>query len=184
VSTGASKMIEEAKRAAVDSLYSEKGHFAAATNLRRVHYWLGIPSAALAAAAASSFFKGMQTAIPALLALTAAVLTTINTFINSSEKASQHHQAGVAYGTLRRKLRYFVQVESVGTSDETILSQKLLELINALGKLQAESPPIPIAAHKKAKEMIQQGTADYTAKELESAVGTSEENSGKAAKIS
>lgn len=109
-------ILAEARRLAVDALYSEKGHFEAASAWRARTYWLGIPAALIGATAGATILADMDPAIGGSLALVGAAITALMTFLNPSERASQHHRSGVSYGVLRRALRQFVQID-VGMMD-------------------------------------------------------------------
>lgn len=170
-------LIEEARKLAVDTLYSEKGHFAAAQRWRTAHLWLGIPASLLAAAAGAAFFEGtLGQWFPGLLAFGASALSAISTFLNCSSRATQHQLAGVQYGKLRRRIRQFVQVQAkLADADEVILAKSLTELTEEVGKTQSESPPIPPHAAKTAIAEIARGSANYTDAELLSAAGDTSE---------
>src|SRR3569623_2261526 len=90
-------MMEEGRRLAVDVLYSEKGHFAAASAWRSRNYWLGIPAALIGAAAGAPILASAPAVVAGILALSGAALTALMTFLNPSERAAQHQKAGVAY---------------------------------------------------------------------------------------
>lgn len=92
------------------------------------------------------------------------------TFLNPSERASQHHRSGVSSGLVRRALRQFLQIE-VGIMDVSALRSRLSELTKKIGALQSESLSIPSGAHKKAFKSIQGGSAEYTPEELALAGG-------------
>lgn len=163
-------ILAEARRLAVDALYSEKGHFEAASAWRGRTYSLGIPAALISATAGATILADMDPAIGGSLALVGAAITALMTFLNPSERASQHHRSGVSYGGLRRALRQFVQID-VGIMDVAALRSRLSELTEKIGALQSESLPIPSAAHKKAFKSIQGGSAEYTPQELALAGG-------------
>lgn len=167
-------IVAEGRKLAVDALYSEKGHFAAARCWRRLNYFLGIPSVVLGATAGASIVSdlGDNSKLAAgMCALLAAALTALNTFLNPAERASQHHRAGVEYGRLRRLIRQFVQINPRQSPEATELRRRLDELTEKVGTVQAEALPIPGYAHRRAYAEIQKGSADYTPKELDTAAG-------------
>jgi hypothetical protein len=165
-----SAILAEGRRLAVDALYSEKGHFEAASAWRGRTYWLGIPAALIGATAGATILADLHPAIGGSLALVGAAITALMTFLNPSERASQHHRSGVAYGVLRRALRQFIQID-IGMTDAPALRSRLAELTDQIGALQAEALPIPSRAHKKAFKSIEGGSAEYTPKELAHAGG-------------
>jgi hypothetical protein len=160
----------EARKLAVDVLYSEKGHFVAAKSWRAWNYRLGVPAALIGAAAGASILGNAPTLIPGLLALLAAALTALITFLNPSERAAQHHRAGVDYARLRRQIRQFVQIDFSAMAEEE-LRNRLNDLTDRVGTVQGDALPIPAGAHRGAYASIAKGSADYTVAELDAATG-------------
>src|SRR5207244_2074324 len=84
------EIIKEAKRIEETTLYSSKGHFAAAENWSKLHLWIGVPNAGLAAVAgAMALSFTTQAWIHVLgggLAIVAAGLASLQTFLNPNEK--------------------------------------------------------------------------------------------------
>lgn len=164
-------VLDEARRLAVDMLYSEKGHFAAASAWRSRNYWLGIPAALIGAAAGATILASAPPVVAGLLALTGAAITALMTFLNPSERAAQHQRAGVAYSKLRRTIRQFAQID-VGTMDADALRKRLTELTDEISAVQGDALAIPARAYAKAIAAIQSGSADYTVAELDAATGS------------
>lgn len=165
------QIVEEARKLAVDVLYSEKGQFAAATFWSKVYIFLGLPAAVLAAAAGAIFFGKADGLIPGLLAFGAAILTAVTTFLNPQERADRHHLSGVQYSNLRRELRQFVQIE-LDTDKKTKNSEATLkDFTKKVHNIQSQSPAIPSFGWKLAKKTLQAGSAEYTDEELELAAG-------------
>lgn len=164
-------LLDEARRLAVDVLYSEKGHFAAASAWRSRNYWLGVPAALIGAAAGATILASAPPVFAGLLALTGAAITALMTFLNPSERAAQHQRAGVAYSKLRRTIRQFAQID-VGTMDADALRKRLTELTDEVSAVQGDALAIPAHAYAKAMAAIQSGSADYTDAELEAATGS------------
>lgn len=169
----ANAVVEESRKLAVDVLYSEKGHFAAASWWRFVNYALGIPSALLGVFAGASILQdGLGNVFWAgMAALFASALTALNTFLDPSQRASQHQQSGAAYARLRRLVRQFVQIEALHTDDIAELQDKLSDLTECVNDVQKDALPIPKGAYAKGLKSIKAGSADYTAPELETAAG-------------
>ncbi|MFZ4746710.1 MAG: SLATT domain-containing protein [Sphingomonas sp.] len=164
-------LLYEARRLAVDVLYSEKGHFAAASAWKSRNYWLGVPAALIGAAAGATILASAPPVFAGLLALTGAAITALMTFLNPSERAAQHQRAGVAYSKLRRKIRQFAQID-VGTMDVDALRKRLTELTDEVAAVQGDALAIPAHAYAKAIAAIQSGSADYTDAELDAATGS------------
>ena len=163
--------MEEGRRLAVDALYSEKGHFAAASDWRSRNYWLGIPAALIGVAAGATILASAPAVVAGILALSGAALTALMTFLNPSERAAQHQNAGVAYSKLRRTLRQFVQIDMM-VMDAAALQAKLADFTNEIASVQGDALPIPNRAYQKAIAAINAGSADYTVGEFDAATGT------------
>ncbi|RXZ64245.1 SLATT domain-containing protein [Pelagerythrobacter rhizovicinus] len=163
-------MLAEARKLAVDVLYSEKGHFAAASAWRRRNYWLGIPAALIGAAAGATILASADPVVSGILALAGAAITALMTFLNPSERAAQHQRAGVAYAQLRRKVRQFAQIDMAGM-ESAALRATLTALTEEVGSTQGEALAIPSAAYRAAMKSIESGSADYTDQELDAATG-------------
>ncbi len=164
-------IIEEARNLAVDALFSEKGHFIAAVHWRRWNFRIGCAAAFFGAFAGATIFGGADALIPGLAALTASALAALNTFLNPSDRATQHHAAGVQYGQLRRRLCQFVQIEPpFGTTDD-VLRERLGAFTKEVGDIQDAAPPLYARAREQAKKEIDAGYSDYTDAELETVAG-------------
>jgi hypothetical protein len=120
------ELCNEAARLQEDVLWSEKAHFAMATVWRRAHYWLGIPSALLAAFAGVSALK-LSPELAAVLAALSVLLTSLLTFLQPEKRATEHHQTGIAYSDLRGKLRRLRLIEALDATKTEELKQELSE---------------------------------------------------------
>lgn len=160
---------EEARKLAVDVLYSEKGHLVAAKYWRFCNYGLGIPSAILGVIAGANILAENAGLVSALLALLASALVALNTFLNPSEHAMRHHKAGTSLARLRRSIRQFVQIDFIEVEEVKHVRSKLEQLTEQVNNTQADSPAIPGMPYRKAKADIEKGTAEYTKVELEQA---------------
>jgi len=165
------QIVEEARKLAVDVLYSEKGQFAAANFWSKLYFFLGLPAASLAAAAGAIFFGKADGFIPGLLAFGAAILTAVTTFLNPQERADRHQLSGVQYSNLRRELRQFIQIDLSADSNTKNSEVILKEFTKKVHNIQSQSPAIPSFGWKLAKKSLQGGSAEYTEDELELAAG-------------
>jgi hypothetical protein len=165
-------IVDEARKLAVDVLYSEKGHFAASSWWRFVNYALGIPSVLLGVFAGASILQQEGSELlAALAALLASALTALNTFLDPSQRASQHQQTGTAYGRLRRIIRQFVQIEGLATESVSELREQLNDLTESVSDIQKDALPISKRAYTKATKSIKAGSSEYTPQELDAATG-------------
>ena len=157
------KLIDEAKRIVEDSLYSAKGHFAAAGRWTNCHLWMGIPTAFLAAIASASALSQFDNhnIVAAFLAIIVTALTAVMTFLNPSEKAYSHRNAGNRYLSLRNTARIFFEIDCTQEKSDEELTKQLKELSKLLNELNQNSPLIPPWAYEKAKKDIEKGATDY-----------------------
>ncbi|MGB9898429.1 SLATT domain-containing protein [Thermanaerothrix sp.] len=157
------KLIKEARRIEEDSLYSAKGHFAAANFWTNFHFWVGVPTAILAAIASASALSRFDNhnIIAGVLAIIVTALTAVTTFLNPNEKVNSHLNAGNKYNLLRNKARKFCEIDCCVVDSIQELSKRLNELAEQRDELNIKSPQIPRCAYKKAKKGIEEGEADY-----------------------
>lgn len=150
---------DEVLRIEEDALHSFKGHFNAGDCWSKVHIALGLPTAILAAWAGIEAFSD-NPALTALLALLAAGLSATSTFLNPSEKAMAHKNAGRELNALNNKARRFREINLLTVEPE--MAQEQLEML-ALRRdeLNSISPDIPRFAYEKAKKDIGSGRAIY-----------------------
>ena len=163
-----SAVIEETRRIEEDSLHSMKGHLNAGSLWSWVHLFLGLPSAVLATFAGITALSG-EPKITAILALLAAVLTSVMTFLKPQQVANNHNNAGREYNILKNRVRRFREIEllqldweiRVHRVDNSAIIRKINELAEKRDELNSMSPDIPRWAYKKAKKDIDAGMAEY-----------------------
>ena len=151
---------KEASRIEEDSLYSSRGHFAAAARWSRVHFWLGLP-AAVGAALAGVSAVGHETALAVILSAIVTALTATLTFLNPSDKSSVHHAAGTNFNALRGQARRFHEIDATDPGSLENLRKELKDLAASRDHLNASSPQIPRWAFEKGRESITAGEARY-----------------------
>src|SRR5262245_4505588 len=105
------KCQNEAMRIEEDSLHSSKSHFEAANLWVKLHLSLGIPAAILAAIAGVSALKECPV-VAGILSFAVAALSALSTFLNPSERANAHLNAGNQYMSVRNRARIFREIES------------------------------------------------------------------------
>ena len=154
----------EAKRIEEDALYSSKTHFILGCFWANMFYWIGVPTALLAAAIGVSAFSdfdknGVATGI---ISIFVAILAGLNTFLNPQEKAAIHKNAGNAYNSLRNKARIFYQIDLQDSQDGNSIRDTLEALNNERDRLNMESPHVYEWAFKKGRSGIEEGQAKYT----------------------
>lgn len=154
---------DEAVRIEEDALYSSKSHFYAGQRWSNLHLWIGIPAAVLAAIAGASALSEFQyhSEIAGVLSIIVAALTAVATFVNPSERAITHKNAGNRYNSLRNRSRIFYSIELLSDHDLSNLSEQIKELDEQRNELNEESPQIPKWAFEKARKGIEDGEASY-----------------------
>lgn len=156
----AENMRTEAMRIEEDALLSAKGHFEAARTWGGVHLWIGIPIAILAAITSASAFN-QEATVAGCLAIVVAALSAVSTFVNPSERAQSHHQAGAKYNSLRNRSRVFRQVDLISNGSPSDLVALLKSLAQERDDLSLSSPQIPRRAFTRARAGVEAGEAEY-----------------------
>jgi len=152
----------ECRRVEEDALYSAKGSFEAARTWARVHLTLGIPTALVAAVAGVSAFNNLPD-LAGVLAVLAAALSAVSTFLDPGEKALAYHSAGTRYSSLGARARFLREVTSQTETTPSDQASELKEILTAKDKLNQESPIIPRPAFERARKGIEAGEASYAA---------------------
>lgn len=160
VSRPKEEILREAKRIEESVLYSSKGHFVTAEFWSGFHLWVGIPTAILAAVAATSAFASWEIAA-GVVSIVIAALSAVSTFLNPNEKAAAHLSAGNSYDALRDRIRIFWAVDCWKESSEDILTKKLKDLSEEKAKLNQASTQISSWAYRVAKRGVEAGEASF-----------------------
>lgn len=129
---------------------TQKAHYYSADHFRRRNFMLGIPAVILSTFVGTTVFAtlqkkpelAMQIAV-GLASVTAALLTSLQTFLGYSERAEKHRIAGAKYGALGRELEYLKTL--IDIDPETVNN-----LRSKLDTLAIESPNNPIKIYRKA----------------------------------
>lgn len=157
-----SSYTRESKRIEEDVTYSAKAHFNNAAFWSGIQYWLGIPATIASTIAGSSALAKFQyhDYVASMLAISAAILTGIMTFLNPKERAAQHLQAGNKYNSIKNNARLFHEVELSKLSEEKA-AETLKRLSNERNELNEKSLQISKRAFNKARKGIEEGEATY-----------------------
>lgn len=156
-------VLKEAKRVEEDANHSAKRHFDTSQFWERAHYWMGIPSVALAAIASASALSEWQygAAVAGVISIIVAVLTAVNTFINPSQRGEIHHKMGNAYLALKNKARIFHDIESTAFQNDEDLRIALKELTDKRDELNDNAPQTPDRYFQSARKGIDEGESTY-----------------------
>ena len=149
----------ESLRLDEDCNHSSRGHFEAERFWSRVNYCIGVPAAVVGGVASVSAFN-QATLLAGSLAVVAAALAALATFLKPSARAAEHHAVGTKYLSLRNESR-FLREAWPNPSDVIPFRDKLASLVQRRNELNESSPPIPRHAFKAARKRIKQGEAKY-----------------------
>jgi hypothetical protein len=152
-------VVRETERIEEDALYSAKRHFNAAASWTSVHLLLGLPTALIAGVSGVSALSH-HTLIAGILALLVAGLAALTTFLNPSQRATNHHDFGNRYNALRNKTRILREID-VSNSNPTELAKELKALNRERDELNQKAPQTPRWAFIRARAGIEEGEAQY-----------------------
>ena len=169
VSKAKLEIMKESQRIEESSLYSAKGHFAAAHTWTKFHLFIGVPIVVLAAIAGSSFISN-NNVLAGVLSLVIAVLSAVMTFLNPNERSSSHLNAGNIYDVLQNEVRIFRTIDCWREESEQILTERLKNFSDQKGKLNQSSPQIPWWAYQIAKRGIKAGEGSFEVDKDESSM--------------
>ena len=147
----------EAKRLMRQSLVAAERHYAAETPWYHMNYWLGVPSALLAALAGASAVPklGAPDWLPVAAGLLAASLTSLLTFLDPHKRAGAHHTAGRNYEALYHAAGFFERFDlAMGDSELNALKSKLIKINSDFEDLLSASTAIPARAYGIAEKNI------------------------------
>jgi hypothetical protein len=163
VSLAREAIVKEAKRIEENCRNTSKSHFVAAEFWGKFHFWVGIPTTVLAAAAGATAFAGFSghNIIAGSLAVIVMILTAVTTFLNPREKSDIHLRSGNGYDSLLTKTRIFRTIDCRIENSEELLTDRLRLLSEERDRLNRECPQAPKRAFIKAKKGIEAGEADY-----------------------
>lgn len=115
-----------------------------ATNAWRLTFLaLGVPTTALAAIAGASALANYKVAA-AVLALLAAVASSLMNFLNPAGQVAEHRKAAGRYRTIENRARVFSDITCAGSPDPDAgsLRRELFLLVEEWSKAVEASPPL------------------------------------------
>ncbi len=136
---------------------SEKAHYRSATSCRVFNYALGIPLVVITVVVASDIFglleaiakmqypweadKDMQieARVVAVLSVLAPILASLQTFLRFPERAEQHRNAAVKFGSLKRDVEMLI---ALPPSEKAQIEKVLSEIQEKGSQIMSESPSI------------------------------------------
>lgn len=140
-------------------LFTEKGHFVAAEELKKAHMWLGLIATVCAAAAAATIVANRSPVLSGGLALAAALASAMLTFVKPEETAAQHLSAARALGAIRVLSRQHREVDlhPNATEDHAAWRSYVAEIGAAKKEADAAAPSISDRRFEKARQKIAAG---------------------------
>lgn len=113
-----------------------------ATSAWRVTFLgLGVPTTALAAIAGASALADYKVAA-AVLALLAAVASSLMNFLNPAGQVAEHRKAAGRYRAIENRARVFCEITCAGNRDAGSLQRELTQLLEDWNKAVEASPPL------------------------------------------
>jgi|SRR5882724_1327370 len=147
---------------------SARSHHLAASEATKWNQYLGVPVTVASTIVGTSIFATINESpemgwriAAGILALLAALLSSLQTFFGYSKLAEQHKVAGTRYASIRRQLEHF-ELKYTDAEDDmrsTALSE-LEGIFTRLSELSEESPTIPDKVYDQAKKEFQAGSLD------------------------
>lgn len=138
---------------------SQFAHYRAANHYAAASRWLGVPSVLLSAVVGTTLFATLQEGgvAPALqvgaalVALAAAALSALQTFLGCDEKAAKHRAAAASYGAVRREIEQHQLMRTQSRTDAEGLVDTLRRHLDDVG---ASAPDISSRLWKAAQNDI------------------------------
>jgi hypothetical protein len=153
-------------------LHAHKGrerHDLAARRCDSLRLWVGGSAAALSAVVSTSVFAALEAAdisiilriMVAAIAVLAAILTSLTTFLNLSERAEKHRSAGVRYKIAIRELERILSapVDRLANTDPLLTG-----IEKQLDDLEESAPVVPERLYDRVEEEWKTRKAEFVGK--------------------
>jgi hypothetical protein len=153
----------EAERLEALCLLAAERHYAAETPWYHLNYFLGIPSTIIAATAAVTALSNPPTKqwVTAVIALLAAALSALLTFLDPYKHASVHHATARSYEALYHSSGRFLRLElTKDHTDPDVIEKTLGALTNRFDEVLQSSPALPGSAYKTAERNLGTGKGE------------------------
>jgi hypothetical protein len=133
-----------------------RGHWSTVKVFGRYDKILGVMVVTLSIVVGTTLFVNLQKTdsrgwqiAAGVVAMVAAVLAGLQTFLNYSERRESHQEAGVRFGDLKRWAE-LLRADPPPQDDE--FRDKLVVLQEALTKAEEASPPVPTSLFRRAEK--------------------------------
>lgn len=159
----------------VDALYGKKKHFNAADRKRRIRLWLSIPVVVINTALGSLLMTILEENSPsvfrwvaATLAIVAAILSAVSTFLDLAKQVEGHRRVGNKYLAVAKQSQRLLAYKADGLIDKAEMIKRLEHLadLNDDANREAEAFHTNASDFKKAQRGMQSGEEDYLDNEL------------------
>lgn len=170
---GSDQLINEIKKLRTNAVYGKKRHFNASDRKRRKHHFLTYSVLVLNIVTGSVLFGVMKDQLwehlPALMALSSALLIGTEEYFKFGKHSSEHHAIGSRYLALARDCSGLVALNGAGHISEEDLKTRFLQLQKALTEIDTSANAYPTNRqdYDESRKGVQDGEERYTAKELE-----------------
>jgi len=163
-------------RIKVDALYGKKKHFNAADRIQRYHYSLGIPLVVVNILTGSVLVYVLTENdtnwvryVPLVLAFGASLLGGLQTFFNFPRKVEGHRRLGNRYLSIMKRCDRLQAYVNDSIIEEKKFIEELEAIASEVDSINQDSEALPTSTedYEKARQGIESGEEDYTAKELE-----------------
>lgn len=150
----------ELERIEEDCTHTGKAQFNAGARWSDYHYWIGVPSVLLSAAAGAAYIK-QAPEIAGMLSVAVAVLTALMTFLKPSERAAKHKSSGDQYLALRNDARVFRTVKLEYACDAQAAIDGLDEFTKRRNEMNQASPAFAARDFRRARAGIDNGESTH-----------------------
>jgi len=137
---------------------SQIANYKAANYHSTLNYTLGIPALIISAIVGTSIFVTLQSNVElwakilvGILNILVAVLSSLQTFFRSEERAAKHRSCAVEYGAVKRLID---ELLSGGDISDDSLHEKIKRVRERLDDLSREGPIMPEKIWQTAKKTI------------------------------
>ncbi len=171
-----SALVDKMKKLRVDALYGKRKHFNAADRKRSYHLCLGIPVLVIGVVSGSALFALLGKAIPefakwlgALLALTSALLASLQTFFNYRKTVEGHCTIATRYLELAKRAELVIAAAADGVLNDGELFAKAEAMLAEYADITRDAAVFSTSKrdYLLAREGLEEGEEAYTEKELE-----------------
>lgn len=145
-------------------------HDEAARRYDQYRYWLGVPAAVFSAIVGTSVFASLGTTVDTsikiivgLISISAAILSSLQTFFNFNDLAERHRAAGVKYKNIIRELEQAFAEQPESRQDK---AEWMSDLRRRLDELELSAPVVPKAIYDRIEQRYSNVTFVHDADQL------------------